>query len=310
MQPSAVAPDSHVQTVLAEYELGELLDAQPLSAGSPAARKVTTTRGVFLLKPGYRAADVELQAEVARLLTARGFRQPRVVPTAAGGVLSNAGFVLLEWLPGAAPADPTSAQVAAAMRHVAGYHVALGQLPVSYRPDPESVWTRVADPGFLVDSLPGLVARYELANQDTDEAIGYLDRSRAGLAALPRQLVHGDIGPDNFLMDGDVVVSLVDFTPHWDSVLFAASTALYWFHVYSAAEVSERRLAASLAAMAERRPWHDAELALFRAGLVREALRRLATPLELSRQASTDPGPSVGPRLAAVRKVVRLLSPP
>jgi homoserine kinase type II len=308
MQPSASTPGVRVRAALAEYELGELLSAQPLPAGNRASRKITTTQGAFVLKPAYRASDVELQSEVARLLTARGFRQPKVVPTAAGGLVSAAGYVVLEWLPGSAPTDPTPAQVDAAIRHVAGYHVALGQLQLSYQPDPASLWVRVADPAFLVEALPGLLARYELAGNDTGRAIGYLDRFRAGLASLPRQLVHGDVGPDNVLMHGDVVVSLVDFTPHWDNVLFAASTALYWFHVYSSpADVDADRLAASVAAMGERRPWTDAELALWQAGLVREALRRLATALELARETGTDPAPSAISRLEALRAVVRLL---
>lgn len=307
MRPPAATPDPRVRAVLGEYELGELLSAQPLPAGSPSARKISTTKGVFVLKPVYRVGDVELQAQLARLLTARGFRQPKVLPTAAGSFVSGAGYCLLEWLPGSAPPHPTPAQIAAAMQHVAGYHLALGQLQISYQPDSASVWVRVTDPGFLVEALPDLLARYELADADTDRAIGYLDRFRAGLAALPRQLVHGDIGPDNVLMDGDAVVSLVDFTPHWDSVLFAACTALYWFHVYSSAQVSEGRLTASLAVMGERRPWTDAELGLWRAGLVREALRRLATPLELARESAGVPASSVRPRLEALRAVVRLL---
>ncbi len=38
-----------------------------------------------------------------------------------------------------------------------------------------------------------------------------------------------------------------------------------------------------------------------------EALRRLATPLELARATGSQPTPSAGPRLAALRAVVRLL---
>jgi Ser/Thr protein kinase RdoA (MazF antagonist) len=306
-EPLTSVADAVIRGALAEYGVGELLRSDTLPAGNPAARKVTTSRGVFVLKPAYRRGDVELQVQVAARLTGRGIRQPEVMLTTAGAPVCGHGYVLLEWLPGSVPADPTPAQATAAMRHVADYHAALGEAGLGYRPDSNSLWVRVADPDFLVGRLPGLLARYALADDDTGVAIRYLGRHKAGLAALPRQLVHGDIGPDNFLMDGDDVVSLIDFTPHWDSVLFGASTALYWFHVYRGG-ATRQQLAASMAAMGERRPWTPAELALWDAGLVREALRRLATPLELARETDSEPGVSVSPRRDAVRAVIRLLS--
>jgi Ser/Thr protein kinase RdoA (MazF antagonist) len=301
------AADAVIRGVLAEYDVGELQHAEPLMYGNPAARKVTTSRGVYLLKPVYRRGDVELQAQVARLLTARGIQQQAVLPTATGQFVCSTGYALLAWVAGSVLTDPTPAQVAAAMRHVGDYHVALGEAGVGYQPDETSLWVRVADTEFLVDRLPGLLEHHELADADTGFAIRYLDRSRADLAALPRQLVHGDIGPDNFVMNGDTVVSLIDFTPHWDSLLFAASTALYWFHVHGSASVARQQLVASLAAIGGRRPWTPAELALWEAGLIREALRRLATPLELARESGTGPGPSVSPRRDALRAVVQLL---
>ncbi len=60
----------------------------------------------------------------------------------------------------------------------------------------------------------------------------------AGTCLLPRQLVHGDIGPDNVLLDGERVVAIIDFRPHVLPVLSAASTAPYWYHVYGQRAVS------------------------------------------------------------------------
>jgi Ser/Thr protein kinase RdoA (MazF antagonist) len=48
---------------------------------------------------------------------------------------------------------------------------------------------------------------------------------------LSRRLVHGDIGPDNVLMDGDRVVAIIVFTAHHEPFLFALSSALYWYHI-------------------------------------------------------------------------------
>jgi hypothetical protein len=336
-QPGTDEPDAAAAQALAEYDVGELMCLDPLPSGSRAARKVTTTRGSYLLKPAYRAEDVELQASIAPLLTARGIRQPLVVPTSTGGLVTRAGFVLLELLPGEVALKPTPEQVTAALRHIGAFHAELGRLAPHYQPDAASVWSQTADPAFLLAELPGLLARHNLGDPDTAAALDLLRHAAPGLAALPRHVVHGDIGPDNILMDGTEVVALIDFTPYWEPVLFAASSALYWYHVYgsddvspstvspstgsattgsattdsastdSASALSADRLSRSLAAIGERRPWDADELALWPAGLVREALRRLAVPLVLASRGGTQPVPRTGPRLAAVRAVVRVL---
>jgi Ser/Thr protein kinase RdoA (MazF antagonist) len=307
MTSAAASLDTTARLALAEFDAGPVLATEPLTGSSPGVCKVVTNAGAFVLKPADRVADVELQATVARQLNAVGVRQPRVLPTSSGSLVTTSDYILLEFFSGSVQTDPTPAQVRATMRHVATYHLALAQIAAGQRPDASSLWMRVADPDFLVTALPELLARHGLTCTETAAAIDYLDRARAAMAALPRQLAHGDIGPDNVLMNGDEVVSLIDFSPHCASVLFAVSTALYWYHVAGRSDVRVADLHASLSAVAEERPWTEDELALWPAGLVLEALRRLATPLEQARVAGSRPAPSTGPRLAALRAVVRLL---
>ncbi len=306
MPAAGFAADQWALSALADYDVGDPTALESLPAGGPLARKVITTSGTYLLKPAYRVADVELEAAVARFLAGHGIRQSGVIPASGGAVVSTSGYVLREFLPGSTMRAPTRAQASAVMRHLAAVHLALGELKAGYQPDFNSPWVRVTSPDFLVAELPGLLAGSSCADDLTALAVSYLSRSRPGLAALPRQLVHGDIGPDNVVMAGTDVVALVDFTPHVQPVLFAAATALYWYHVYGRSRLRTGPLHASLAAMAEVRPWDEAELALWPAALTWEALRRLATPLELARQRGV-PGTSVAARLSAVHAVARAL---
>ena len=108
------------------------------------------------------------------------------------------------------------------------------------------------------------------------------------LPILPRQLVHGDIGPDNVLMDGDEVIAIIDFTPLCEPVLFAVATAVYWYHVHGRRQLDPGGIRASLDAAAPR-PWTATEREIWPAMLAREALRRLATPLAVAAEAGTGP---------------------
>jgi Ser/Thr protein kinase RdoA (MazF antagonist) len=134
-----------------------------------------------------------------------------------------------------------------------------------------------------------------------------LAEHQTALGALPRQLVHGDIGPDNVLLDGEHVVAIIEFTPHVLPVLSAVSTALYWYHVHGQHAEPAAGLAASRAAAAEARPWSAAEDDLWVVGLAWEGLRRLPTTLELARRTCTDPGSAARARLGAINAISTLL---
>jgi Ser/Thr protein kinase RdoA (MazF antagonist) len=295
-----------VSWLLREYDLGPVIDTGPLAGGSAAVLRVRTERGAFVLKPAAgQEAGVELQARVAAFLCGRGIRQARVIRTLAGRAVSADGCFVQEYLPGAIVTTPTAAQTLAAMHSIGAYHRELAGLADTFTPDAGSLWQRVADPDHLVRALPELLARYQVNGPAELAAVRVLDLARPQLATLPRQVVHGDLGPDNVLMDGDEVVSIIDFTPHRESVLVAGCSALYWYHIYGQPEIDTGWLRASVAAIGAERPWSAAELELWPAGVVREALRRLATTLELAAESGREPGPSLAPRRMALLNVVR-----
>jgi Ser/Thr protein kinase RdoA (MazF antagonist) len=191
------------------------------------------------------------------------------------------------------------------MRHVADYHAALATLPAAAGPGvPETVWTRVASARYLIDELPGLLRRHGPAEAGpvVTAALGHLARALPQIAELPRQIVHGDIGPDNVLMDGNAVVAIVDFTPHHEPVLFAVATTVYWYHVYGRGDLDLDAMRATLAGY---RPWTDAERVAWPAMLIREALRRLATPAAVAAEGGTPPRSPVAERYQAVHAIMR-----
>jgi Ser/Thr protein kinase RdoA (MazF antagonist) len=117
------------------------------------------------------------------------------------------------------------------------------------------------------------------------------------ISALARQLVHGDIGPDNVLMDGDDVVAIIDFSPHHQPVLFAVATAIYWYHVYGHDAPDTAAIGASLDAAG---PWTRAERAAWPTMLALVALSRLATPFALAAESGS---PLSCARAAASRRL-------
>src|SRR5215469_5388847 len=196
--------DDAARSALTWYDIGAVLSLDRLSTVHPAVRKVTTSAGTYLLKPAWRRADIALLAELPALCSL-GVPQPAVIRTGSGELVCPGGYFLQEFLAGEPELEPSGSQTRAVMRAVGGLHVALSRLAASYEPDEDSVFVQVTDPAFLVVELPGLLRHFGLATGPASAAIGRLTEHRAAIGALPRQLVHGDIGPDNVLLDGEQV---------------------------------------------------------------------------------------------------------
>jgi Ser/Thr protein kinase RdoA (MazF antagonist) len=301
--------DTDYERVADEFGLGQLLAAWPLAAGHPGVAKLTTTRGSFVVKPAYSVMQAELAERAAVLLSQEGVSQARLLRTTSGALIGASGHAVQEFLHGRACLHPTPAQTVATMRHIGVYHAALGRLPAPPELAAEdTLWQRVASPGYLMAELPGLLRRSGLPTGHQGVIGAALDRAATALPLierLPAQVVHGDIGPDNVLMDGDEVVAIVDFTPYCKPVLFAMATAVYWYHLYGHRTLDPAAVRASVTALRECHEWTAIEVSAWPAMLLLEALRRLATTLALAEETGTHASGGLTPRYDAVGLALR-----
>ncbi len=309
-----IVPDYNL--IAAEFALGRVLAVTPLAGGAPDVAKLTATYGVFVVKPGRDRTSADLYARVASVLNSAGIRQAVPRQTLTGSAISASGYTVQEFLPGRICLDPAAAQIAVTMRHIAEYHEALKKLPppVALRVA-DSIWKQAASSEHLLRELPGLLRDPRIWSGPyrppeflpvVETALGLLRGSLPVMDRLPRQLVHGDIGPDNVLMNGDRVVAIIDFTPHDEPFLFALGSAVYWYHVHGNDHLDLDAVRASLCAASAGRPWTELETAAWPVVLIREALRRLATPLAVAGQAGTPSNATaVAARYRALRTVMR-----
>lgn len=306
---TAESPTQIAARMAAEFGLGAPTGHTRLGGSTSEVIKLTTTRGTFVLKPVYREFEVRLYAQVAAALNARGIRQARLARTAGGSLVSTCGRSVQEFLPWPACLSPTAAQSTAVMRHLADYDAALAGVAVPAAVSAaDTVWNRVARPGYLLQRLPDLLSRFGPPDADqapVAAALGYLEAALPQVRRLPRQIVHGDIGPDNVLMDGGQVGAIIDFTPFAEPVLFGLAGALYWYHVHGYSRPDVAQVRASVGAYGERRQLTDEELAVWPVMLLRESLRRLATPLALAERGSEPEPASLRRRYLSVLALVR-----
>lgn len=283
-----------------EYGMGRLIRMEAVSGGGPQVRKMITATGGFLVKPAYRAFEWDLYATVEKTLNDRDVRQARLVRTTTGAAVSSTGHVVLEWLNGSVSLHPSEQQVGATFRHVAHYTAALADITVPTELiNNETIFTQVVDAAWLQQNLSRLC---QFLPVDWDRTpVRSAQAHLRQLTELPDQLVHGDIGPDNVVYDGGTVVAIIDFTPFPAPALFGLCTALYWFFVHGRSEPDLADLREAVAAYETIQPLSPVEREALPAMLIKESLRRLATPLALAeRDAAPVSIPSIRHRYQAV----------
>lgn len=299
--------------IAAEFGLPAPVRAEVLAGGGPHVLRIVTGAGAFVAKPVVEPDEAELYAAVADALNRRGVRQARPRRTPAGNLVSPSGWGLTEWLPGRIHLPPAPEQTLAVMRHLAAYQTALAAVPApAFLDGRKALWQDVTRPAWLGANLPGLLERSPFEWMDRGlvaAGLARLEGSAPSVAGLASQLVHGDVAPDNVLMDGTSVVAVIDFTPFHAPAASGLATALYWYHVRSLGGGTDpppldlAALARSVDAYAEVSPLGAGEREVLPALVLGEALRRLATSLA-GGAANQARFPEVGRRYRAVALLV------
>jgi Ser/Thr protein kinase RdoA (MazF antagonist) len=303
--------------VAAEFGLTGPVRILPLAAGGANVFQFNTSDGMFVAKLAVDEAEAELYAAVADALNDLGIRQASPRRTREGRLVSSEGFALTEFLPGRICLPPGSEQTVAVMRHLASYQAALATVAApAFLDERHTLWQNVARPAWLCDHLPALVQEFPPNNLDHGlirTGLAHLEETTSAPGGqLARQVVHGDIGPDNVLMEGTTVVAVIDFTPFLAPALFGFATALYWYHVRAQGRENDpppldfAAVAHSVDAYAEVWPLTRAERDLVPVMILGEALRRLATTLALAATRGREPI-DLEPRYKAVALLVNAL---
>ncbi len=247
-------------------------------------------------RPGYRSDD-DIRSEAAwmRALAADGFAIPAVLATRDGDVLHVAKentvpearqCDLIGWVNGR-PLGSLERGVDLDADGVRSAYRTIGELAARLH-DQANAWTRPATfsrPCWDIDSLVGdnpVFGRFWELEVLDDEQRGILlrarDRARQRLEALGpvRQLVHGDLIPDNVLVDGDRL-NLIDFDDcGWSWPLFELATSVFPLLVSGGFDAG---LEGFLAGYAEVRAFPEEELAYLPDMLVARGLSYLGWPV-------------------------------
>jgi Ser/Thr protein kinase RdoA (MazF antagonist) len=247
-------------------------------------------------RPRYRSDD-DIRSEIAwmRALDADGIPTPSAVRTrrgdyvttvAADGVPEPRQCDLMTWVPGRPPGT-LEGGVSATDEEVGELYRAVGSLAARMH-EHVAHWRKppgFSRPSWNVETLVGehpTFGKFWLLDAIGDEQMPILlaarDRVRARLARFrpADALIHGDLVPDNILIDG-TVTRVIDFDDFgWSWVGFEMVTSLFPLQVSGGFDAG---LAAYLQGYGRVRPFPDDELELLPEMLMARGLSYLGWPV-------------------------------
>lgn len=179
--------------------------------------------------PVYRAGDIIIRQEsdpeeavffasLFSSITARGFRVARPITSISGAYVTDDGWTACAFLTGRpATADDAPRVVSA----IAAYHEALALTP-------KLSIIKGDDSPFMRADKMAWNERRTTVDQRIAPLVGPLQARLQPVDELKPQLIHGDLNPDNILIEPGVPPGIIDIAPYWRPPEFAQAVAAYW----------------------------------------------------------------------------------
>ncbi len=224
-------------TVVAqEFGLGQPQTCNEIGEDGRGIMSMTTTAEAYVIKPTQNPDWLTLYSAVEQTLNTAGVRQARLYCRPSGDLLSDSGHAVYELLPGEPTDQLNPTQLRSTMHYLTKYNEALASIAVPrWLLALDDPWQRAASPEFLVEELPAKLDALDLppqAQRSASDCLDFLATHRTSIERPKKQLIHGDIGPDNILFDGDEIVAVIDFTPQLGSELYSLCQFFYWHSVF------------------------------------------------------------------------------
>ena len=198
-----------VSDLLSHFDLGELVEYSPISAGIENSNyAVTTSQGEYVLTLFEHHAPDEVRnfVRLARHLGSKDLCVPSPVDDTEGlwlQSLKNKPAILCRRFSGEHPKQLSTAQCAAIGRELAQFHLASRDLPDPRHDERGYDWWQNIAPELSRD----------LGDEDREllnDELAFQKAQRQHWCQLPHGWIHADLFHDNALFDGDELTAILD----------------------------------------------------------------------------------------------------
>lgn len=219
------------------YDLNNINKIIPTKLGSSSAVIVETTKEKYIAKINQRKDFLTIYDKVQERLNKTSIVQSKIVRTNEKQIITSDGLVLYEYIEGISYREFNDIQMEKAIKYVAEYNNALRTVPFSVNElQTKNYWDNAKSIEYVLSKFPNRLNHYSLPTENRESimnAINMISDNLKRLLALRKQLIHADLGADNFILDNnDNIISIIDFTPEYESEYYSLCQFIYWNYIW------------------------------------------------------------------------------
>jgi Ser/Thr protein kinase RdoA (MazF antagonist) len=268
--------DSLKEIITQNYEIEPIINIEKTSNDNGKTFYINSENKKYVIKLNDRPDFVQLYEKIESVLTGLGYIQSKIVKTNKNELLTAESAVLYTFLHGESHKKLNISQTANAIKYIKHFNSALLNVPFDPQEIKElNIWDKAKSLDFLINHF-----EYKhLSLEDSyilllNKAIKILSDNMSLLSKIPKQLIHSDLGPDNFLFQNDNVYSIIDFTPEYENEIYSLCQFCYWNYHWISIE-SEQLINDCLKIYYQRNA-SEIEKEIFNIFMVKAALFRIA----------------------------------
>lgn len=220
------------QILMNNYNIEPIIKIEKTKNGSGNAFFVETKQEKYIAKINERADFIKIYAKVQHELNKKNILQSQIIRTNKGLILTSEGLALYEFIEGDNHKILTKSQYENAIKYIKSYNKALESVKFDQAElSSKNHWDKAKSLDFMIDEFSDYIINSDLDIENKKniyDAIKIMSKNKNQLSELKKQLIHADLGADNFIFKSDQIISIIDFTPEYNHELYSLCQFIYW----------------------------------------------------------------------------------
>ena len=291
-----------------EYNIKSINSITEPKTGSGNTLLIKTNNGNYVLKKNERDDFVKIYYKVQMNLNQKGFVQSKIILN-KNDKLKTANYVLYEMINGKTINEFNDKQLMYCLNYLSKYNKELKKVSFCESEIKQlNNWDIAKSLNYMINIFREELSFY-ISNKKYQNilrnAVECLTVHKQFLTNNEKQLIHSDLGIDNFLFNGDRVVSVIDFTPEYEHEYYSVCQFFYWNFLYKENDYIHDSVNKVLKLYLNRKA-NDDDRFMFNLLLLKACLFRVIGPLLNSK--SKDLSVGLQKRIMLVDKVVNKIN--
>ncbi len=234
------------QIINDNYELGRILKITETQFGSGHTFLIETGQSKYVAKIDCNKDEIELYYQIEKDTNTHFIRQAKIILTVDDCPITKEGLIIYEYISGVTLKVLTGDLEIEAVKLIKRFNECLQSISIKcFNFGQYSEWNKLKSLDYLCDETCTKILDLNLDPKlisEVNESINLLKTYRDRLLECDQQLIHADLGADNFIVEHSQISATIDFTPDINNEFYALAQFVYWNYLWNTQEIDLKKL--------------------------------------------------------------------